>query len=95
MDDLVEYHVEIAFRCLDPVAAPSTFLKTELFEQVEAFGVAFVDNAVHLVHHEVVEEIVETQLKRCRGVALAPIAVLDEDSYANAAVDGVVVARRC
>ena len=88
---MVKNSVEVALRSPYPLFSASTFVESKTMEKPVALFVLYIDQAMRLMNHDIVEEIVETKGKCCGGIASATIVFLDENANADTTVDGVEV----
>ena len=88
---LILKNIQISFVGLQPVLSPAALHKALLGKQLLTFRVGLVDGTVHLVEHDIVEEVFDAQSQRSLGIALLAVCLINQDAQSRAAIEAVVV----
>lgn len=84
-------HNKITFCSFQPILSPAAKHKALLGKQLLTFRVGLVDGTVHLVEHDIMEEVFDTQSQSGLGIALLAVCLINQDAQARPLVDAVVV----
>ena len=88
---LILKNIQISFVGLQPILSPAAKLKALLGEKLLALLVGLVNGTVHLMEHDIVEEVFDAQSQSCLGIALLAMRLVNQNAQARPLVDAVVV----
>ena len=88
---LILIHIQIPFSRLQPFFPPATRFKSLTNKQLLALCIGFINGTIHLVQHDILEEIFDAQSQSSFGIALLAKRFVNQNAQTCPLIDAIIV----